>query len=179
MGKFGKSDKEGSVTLGTEAWNVAEGYTKLKILRLMIQVDRYDTIAQFGTEEIGDDFNLDYNTIAKKRIEGFQRFVSTLKQLMGNVKFAIKKPDKDGLQGLENRLSNVEEIMGNLYSEETDDLSKTVTIVINEMLFATGLSILQDLKKDLHVPMNKAGLIFRESDEVDIDKIMNEIIGGG
>jgi hypothetical protein len=180
MAKFGGAgDVEGSVALGTEAWNVAEGYTKLKILRLMIQIDRYDTIAQFGTEEMGDDFNMDDTTIARKRIEAFQRFTSILKQLIGNVKFAIKKDQKVTIRGLEERLENVENIMNDIYAEEEDQISHIQTIVINEKLFMSGLKILQQIKEDLNIPMNKAGLIFRESDEVDIDKIMNEIVQGG
>lgn len=181
MGKrFGGSgDSEGSVALGTEAWNVAEGYTKLKILRLMIQIDRYDIIAQFGTEEMDQDSNLDENAIAKRRIEAFQRFYSTLKQLIGNVKFAIKKRDKEVIKVIEERLENIQDIMDRLYLEETDQISKYTTIIINEKLFSVGLKILQQIKEDLNIPMNRAGLIFRESDEVNIDQIMEEITQGG
>lgn len=180
MGKLGGgADKEGSIALGTEAWNVAEGYTKLKILRLMIQLDRYDTIAQFGTEEMGEDLNMDDNTLSTKRIEAFQRFTSTLKQLIENVNFAIKKKDSVAMSGLKDRLENVENIMNDLYDEEEDQISHFKVIVINEKLFRNGLNILQKIKEDLNVPMNKAGLIFRESDEVDINKIMQDIVEGG
>ena len=42
MAKQG-GDFGGDVNLGTDAWNVADGYTKLKILRQLIMFDRWDT----------------------------------------------------------------------------------------------------------------------------------------
>jgi len=51
MAKKGVSEFGGEINAGSDAWNVADGYTKLKILRQLIMLDRWDTIAQFGTEE--------------------------------------------------------------------------------------------------------------------------------
>ncbi len=58
----------GDITLGSDAWNVADGYTKIKILRLLIQLDRYDTIAQFGTEEFDEDLQLDQKHFEQKEM---------------------------------------------------------------------------------------------------------------
>jgi len=38
---------------------------------------------------------------------------------------------------------------------------------------------LQDVKDKLNTPLNNAGLIFRPTEEVDLDKIMAEIVEGG
>jgi len=41
------------------------------------------------------------------------------------------------------------------------------------------LEILSDVKEKLNTPLNNAGLIFRPSEEVDLDKIMGNIIESG
>jgi len=60
-------DIGGEINLGTDTWNVADGYTKLKILRQLIMLDRWETTAQFGTEEIDED-NI-YNNNQNKKEE--------------------------------------------------------------------------------------------------------------
>ena len=41
------------------------------------------------------------------------------------------------------------------------------------------LKVLKSVKDELNKPMNRAGLIFRETDEIDINKIMADIEEGG
>ena len=177
-GKF-KSADEVISTGKSEAWNVAQGYVHIKILRLLIQLDRYDTIAQFGTEDMDLDGGMDLTTINKKRIEGIQRFISTLKQLASNVFFSIKSEDRPKVNAFISRIKNVEEVMPNLFSEQEDQRDHSRTLIIDEELFFKCLRILQDIKEKINTPINKAGLIFRESDDMDLDKIMEEIIQGG
>jgi len=173
---FGGSDDSGG---GYETWNVADGFVKLKILRLLIQLDRYDTLAQFGTEDVDLDGFLDSNTIAKKRVEAFQRFISTLKQLMGNVRFAFDKNNKNLMESFETRINQVEEIMNRVYKEDENYVTHERVIVINEPLFKTGLGILQNIKDELNTPLNDASLIFRASDEFDLDAIQKDIEESG
>ncbi len=70
MAKKGGSEFGGEINAGSDAWNVADGYTKLKILRQLIMLDRWDTIAQFGTEEIDEDIIYTNNQLKKRRVEG-------------------------------------------------------------------------------------------------------------
>jgi hypothetical protein len=95
----------GEISMGTDAWNVADGYTQLKILRQLIMLDRWDTIAQFGTEEIDEDNIFSDNQIKKRRVEALQRFHSTIKQLLGNVKFALKKADHETIDLMIKRIT--------------------------------------------------------------------------
>ncbi len=178
MGKKG-SEGEGSITLGSDAWNVADGYTKIKILRHLIQLDRYDTISQFGTEELDEGFDLNPNQIKKRRCEALERFVSTLKQLLGNVYFALKKDDDGMIKGCIERIGNIERVFPKVYSSKEDELTKEEVFEIEERLFGKIIKILQEIKDKINVPLNKAGLIFRPSEEIDLDKIMGEIIEGG
>ena len=179
---FGKGGKSGTgdVSLGTDAWNVADGFTQLKILRLLIQLDRYDTIAQFGTEDVGDAFgeNGD-NDINRRRVEGLQRLQSATKQLLGNVLFAIRSVDKKEVTIYFERIKRLDEFIPKAFEQKQDDVSHEDIFEINERLFNKILDILQDIKDKLNVPLNNAGLIFRASEEVDLDKIMNDIVQGG
>jgi hypothetical protein len=176
---FKKSGEIGEISTGTDAWNVADGYTKLKILRQLIMLDRWDTIAQFGTEDIGEDNIFNSNEIKKRRVEALQRFYSTIKQLLGNVIFAMKTPDKKLVIEMLKRIKNTEEYLEKTYSISEDLLSHEEIFTINNLLFKKVLDIFQEVKDELNTPLNNSGLIFRASEEVDLDKIMQGIIQGG
>jgi hypothetical protein len=167
------------VSIGTEAWNVADGYTKIKILRNLILLDRWEIIAQFGTEEMGEDAIYDQNGINKRRVEALNRFVSTLRQLIGNVKFAIKKGFREELKDHEERLDTVKDYLQLICDNTENAVTHEEELQINEEIFKKIFLILQDIKDKLNFPINASGLIFRESSEIDLDKIMNEIVEGG
>lgn len=177
---FKKSDGgTGEISTGTDNWNVAVGYTQLKILRHLYLLDRWDTLAQFGTEEIDEDANYNPNQIRKRRVEGLQRFHSTIKQLLGNVLFALGKKDQDVVKALITRANGVGEFLDQTHNMDNDTLSYEENFTINEKLFKNCLDILEDIKDKLNTPLNNSGLIFRQSDEVDLDNIMKTIVDGG
>jgi len=169
----------GEISLGTDNWNVADGYTKLKILRQLVMLDRWDTIAQFGTEELEEDRNFTHIQINQRRVEALQRFHSTLKQLIQNVWFALKKDDIPKVRGYVTRLDSLREFLPKAYRSEMDNVAQEEIFDIHEDLFRGILDILQDIKENVNIALNNASLIFRASEEVDLDKIMNEIIEGG
>ena len=177
--KGGDAFKGGEVSLGTDAWNVADGFTQLKILRLLILLDRYDTIAQFGTEDIGEGAELNDNQISQRRVEGLQRLQSITRQLLGNTLFAIKKADKPTIEAMLGRLKTLDEFIPKSFSQKHDHVSQEDYFEIDEQLFSKILEILTDIKVNLNIPLNNAGLIFRPSEEIDLDKIMNDIVEGG
>jgi len=179
MAKKGGNDFGGEINAGSDAWNVADGYTKLKILRQLIMLDRWDTIAQFGTEEIDEDRVYNDNQLRKRRVEGLERLHSTIKQLLGNVLFALRKDDQPVVKALVDRVKNIEEFIPKTFNEEEDLINHAVNFKINDVLFNKLIEILQDVKDKLNIPLNNAGLIFRPSEEIDLDKIMHEIIEGG
>jgi hypothetical protein len=174
-----KSGEVGDITLGTDAWNVADGFTKLKILRQLLQLDKWETIAQFGTEEVDEDLNYDAYQIKKRRVEALERFISTTRQLIGNVLFALKKEDQIKVESYLDRLKELQRHIPQLYTQSMADNINDRKFDINEKLFETIFLILQEIKDGLNVPLNKAGLIFRPTEEVDLDKIMQDIVQGG
>ena len=169
----------GDVSMGTDAWNVADGYTQLKILRQLIMLDRWDTIAQFGTEELDEDRILDDNAIKKRRVEALQRFHSTIRQLLGNVKFAMKKSDYNIIEAMIERINNTEVYLQQAFKLKEDQVTHEDLFEINEKLFKEILDILQAVKDELNTPLNNAGLIFRPTEEVDLDEIMQDIVQSG
>ena len=167
------------INLGTNSWNVAKGYTQLKILQPLYLLDRFDTMAQFGTMDLGEDIIFDDNTINKRRVEGLQRFHSTLKQLLGNVEFALNKRDQEKIKELQARLETVNEFMGDVFESKEDHVSHEILFSVDEIKFRKILEILQVIKDELNTPLNNANLIFSASEEMDLDKIMDGIVKSG
>lgn len=172
-------DSHGDMEATADVWNVAEGYVKMKILRPLILLDRYENIAKFGVEEIDLDFGLDQNTINKKRVDAITRYVFTLKQLINNVDFAIKKEDKKILKELIDRIEMVEQYLSGIYGVYKNHVTREEEIKINEKHFDICMGILWKIKRDLNSPLNHASLIFRESEDMDLEKIMQDIVEGG
>lgn len=170
---------EDILNTGSEVWNVAEGYVKIKILRPLILLDRYENIAKYGVEDLTLDIHLTENEILKNRIEALDRMIFTTKQLISNVLFAIKKGDHENITGFNSRIENCEEAMQGIYNEYDDEVTKERIIEIDEIKFKAIMKILYNIKTDLNIPINNAGLIFKTSDELDIDRIMNDIVQGG
>lgn len=172
-------EKGDAMSLGSDAWNVADGYTKLKILKQLIYLDRYENIALYGTDDIDEDMGLDQNVLNKRRETALLRYISTLRQLLGNVKFAIRVDDHLKIKVFQSDIDEVEQYVGGVSYNETNQISHETILVINEEHMRNLVTVLQQIKNDINVPINKAGLIFKGSDEIDLDKIMAEIEAGG
>jgi len=141
-------DIGGEINLGTDTWNVADGYTKLKILRQLIMLDRWETTAQFGTEEIDEDNIYNNNQIKKRRVEGLERLHSTIKQLLSNVLFSMKKDDVTKIKDLIGRVDSAGEFIPKMFDEKEDVINHEITFEINEELFKKILEILSDVKEN-------------------------------
>jgi hypothetical protein len=168
---------EGIITLGQDTWNIADGFTKIKILRLLIEIDLYETIAQFGKKDLEEQIEID--TLADKRYEALERVLFDLKQLIGNCRFSIdEKKDKEIVSSFISRLQEVENVMSGVATEFTNQVTHERILVINENHFKKCFDILRNVKDELNFSINRAGLIFRQNENVDLDKIMHDIIEG-
>lgn len=175
---FGKASGEDVISLGTQAWNIADGFTKIKILRLLIELDLHETIAMFGKKDM--DEPIDENMIAYRRVEGFERMLFSLRMLIGNCRFSIEKgADEKTIAGMIERIDLVETFADGIASKFVNDVTKEEELRINEDHFRKCFDVLRNIKDELNFPINRAGLIFRQSDEMDLDKIMNDIVEGG
>lgn len=173
----GKADGSDSAGLGSQAWNVADGFTKIKILRLLIQLDLDEELALFGKKEDSD--NIPDEEIPYRRVEYFDKFIFHLKQLMGNCKFSIDKGiDELIMQQFLDRIEQVEAVADGIASTYINDITKEQVLEINEPHFKNCFNILRRVKDDLNFPVNRAGLIFQQGNELDLDGIMRSIEDG-
>lgn len=174
---IGKADGEGIVSLGTQAWNIADGFTKIKILRLLIEIDLYETIAMFGKKDM--DEPIDFSEIPYRRVNALERVLFAMKQLIGNCHFAIDKgQDEKLIVMFKERIQNVEEVFDGISTEIINDVTKETELRINEIHFKKCFNILREIKDELNFPINRAGLIFRQGDELDLDAIMKSLEEG-
>jgi len=169
---------EDAVGLGTQAWNIADGFTKIKILRLIIQLDLDEEIAMFGRKDDLDP--TPYEQIPYKRVEAFEKFIFHLRQLIGNCKFAIERGiDEKIIAQFEERIDQVEQYSDGIASHFVNDVTKESDLKINEKHFKKCITILQNIKNELNFPVNRAGLIFRQGETLDLDEVMRTIEDGG
>lgn len=170
---------DGVISLGSQAWNIADGFTKIKILRLLIQLDIDEEIAMFGKNN--DNEIIPYEQLPQRRVEAFDKMTFHLKQLIGNCRFALEKGsiDEEIVTLMLKRIDVVESYSNGLADWMTNDVTKENVLVINEIHFKKCFDVLRSIKDELNFPINRAGLIFKQSDEIDLDKIMKDIVEGG
>ena len=170
---------QSNVEFDSEAWNIADGYTKLKILKQLVLLDSFEMIAQHGIENIDERYFLNENEIKKRRIDGLIRYRSVFRQVLGNVLFSIKSKDRDYLNYMIKRTENLEDYIGECFDSKEDLVNHEENFTIYEEKFKYIFKTIQDLKDQLNFALDRANLIFKSSQEIDLDKIMDEIVEGG
>ena len=169
-----------SIENSSEAWNVAQGYTHLKILKPLVETDKLVKIAIYGTENIEDSFNIHPQIKVNMRIEAINRLVDLLKEIIENSRFAMnKKGTKDKIDLLKDDILEVEKYLDKISETKTDQRTQETILNINEEHFNLCLKCLRDIKQELTTPLNQNSLIFPTSDEIDLDKVKQEFIYGG
>jgi len=176
---FQKRANFDSDPVGTENWNVAEGFTSLKILKPMVECDKLILIAKYGAWNIEESLTLPLEIKTDLRLEAILRLIDALKLIIENSVFACKEKDRDKLKDLRKQIVDVEKYVGAIKSVKINQQTKKETITINEKHFGLCLDKLRAIKEMIYYPINQNGLIFRTSEEVDLDKIKNELIEGG
>jgi hypothetical protein len=160
---------------GLKPGTAPEGFSKLNILRPLVETNLYEILARFGRQNLEED--LPPQVLSNRRLEAIERFVFLLSQIISNTTFAIKdRSDKDIMLRLKQRIDNVEESLDGIYIDTSNDVTKEYETKINEPHFRLCLNILSDIKQDLFAVLNRASLIYRASEETDLDAIMNSIM---
>lgn len=172
------ADGEGVISIGSETWNIADGYTKIKILRLIIMLDLDEELAMFGRR---DDLEvIDPKQIAEKRVEAVERMIFHLKQLIGNCMFTIEKgQDEYVVNKFLHRIEQVENVIDGISQVVINDVTKEDELRINERHLRRCVATLTEIKNELNFPLDRAGIIFKKSDELNIDEIMQDVEEGG
>lgn len=173
------AEENPTITVGKDVWNVADGYTKFKILKWLVLLDKFEMIAIYGYEDIELEGVIPESMIPQKRISGLYRLKDTLKLIIENVSFVIKKDSKENFKILRDRLIDVESVLDDVKKIEVNQATQETSVNINEEWFNVCLVVLQDIKEKLNQPINDANLIFRKGDEISMDDLEKDIILGG
>lgn len=171
-----KASGEGVFQGETTTWNIADGFTKINVLKILIEINLYEVMAKFGKQHLEEEIN--NSEIATRRVEGFDRMIFALRQIISNCMFQIDKDDKTKVEELIERVDFVESKAENIATEFTNEVTKETELRINEEHFRNCLDTLSDIKKQLHFYLNRAGLIFRKGEETDLDEFMASVYNG-
>jgi hypothetical protein len=172
--------QESSIEKGTDAWNVAQGYTHLKILKPLVEMDKLVRIAIYGCENIEDSMQTPEEFKIMMRIEAMNRLIDTLREIIENSDFAMnQKETKNDLLKLNMRISNVEAVIQGISRKTNDARTGETKTILNEEHFWICLEELRTIKREIPDPLNKNSLIFPSSDETDFDKLKELLINGG
>lgn len=163
----------------SETWNIAQGYTFMKILKPLIEIDKLINIARYGTDNVDESFNIHKDVKIAQRIEAIHRLLDELKKIIDNSQFTMNKTIKEEIEPLEKRLDDIEIVISAISTNKIDHRTGENIIEINENHFTLCMNELRDIKIKLMDALNKASLIFPASDEIDLDKFKNRFIFGG
>ena len=172
---------EGEIDRGSDTWNVAKGFTQLKILKPLVEMDGLVKVALYGSENVEETIFLNQNPEMKVtlRVDAMRRLVDVLRELIENSHFALSKEDKKIMDNLEIDLNDIEEVLDALTTRTTDQRTGVDTVKINEPHFIKCLNALRTIKKEIATPLNNNKLIFPSSDEIDLSKIEEQLEYGG
>jgi hypothetical protein len=170
-----KASGEGVMQEGTTSWNIADGFTKINVLKPLIEINLFEELARFGYRN-GEECM--QSEIPYKRVEGFDRLMFSLRQIISNCMFQIDTEDKTKIKELVDRIDLVESVAEGISTIVKNDVTKEEILKINEEHFRTCLDSLSNIKEDLHFILNRAGLIFRRGEETDIDEFMKSVYEG-
>ena len=172
MAKEGEDIIQGA----TKEWNVSDGFTKIDVLKILIEINLFEVMAKFGKQNLEEI--VPFEEIPQRRVDGFDRMIFALRQIISNCMFQIDKDDKDKVNRLVERIDAVESRAGGIATEFTNGVTHETQLTINEEHFRKSLDILSNIKEELHYVLNKAGLIFRRGEETNLDEFMKSVYEG-
>jgi len=171
-----KASGEGVIAGETTSWNIADGFTKINVLKILIEINLFEIMAKFGKQNLEEEVNP--HEIPYRRVDGFDRMIFALRQIISNCMFQIETEDIEKVKALVERIDLVESFSDAIANTLKNDVTKETELRINEAHFMRCLDILSDIKEQLHKYLNKAGLIFRKGEETDLDEFMKSVYEG-
>lgn len=173
------------MTSETGNWNVADSFSKIKIMGPMIKCEAYEDIAINGYEDFADELmNVSVST-DELQIRALRRLINELIRLAKNTKFAMKrdKTAKD-LDVIKNRLELIrDKIFPATFKKCVDQSSGIDFLRINKDIFYLALDKVSEIKSDINLPLNRNHLIFTDREEFDPkafkERIKQRIINQG
>ncbi len=165
-----KDDYGDSSVSETGNWNVADKYSKSKIMRPLNMCDYYEDVAAFGYDSLVEEL-VNYaappNDVIKYK--ALVRLVKELIRLIDNTKFALKvgNTKKTALE-YKSHLVKIQKSLPNLIRTSHNHVEHTSIMKIKSYaLFDKYLESIAIIKSKLNEPLNKNHLIFTDKEEFD------------
>lgn len=164
-----KGDGEGGYIQSESGnWNVADDFSKVKIMMPLAKCEFYEDIATFGYENFIEDL-INYNVPNEvARIKALERLIKELIKICKNCNFAMKKAGTESKLKLhEKNLTIIKKLIPITYVKRTNQANHTSQIIINEKNFEIILEKVITIKSDINEPLNKNHLIFVDKEVFD------------
>lgn len=160
----------------SSVWNVGLAYSQLKIMRPLFYLDEYYHIANFGSVDILEEFNLDESLKNDIRIKALTRLLKTLQLLINNAMFAVSKGDKVILKKYQDDLKLIEGILPLTHKLTINESSRSKELRINPKAFNFVLDMLIKIKEEVNQPLDRANLIYGSKEEFDPDEFKKRVM---
>lgn len=160
-----------------ELWNTAKIYSISHVAEPLVKCRKLINICLFGVEEIGEEYNYSQSVLNQNKIMAINRLLEELRLLISDNKHFLKKKNRDAMETLNSKLDEVESVIDGVSYQSFDQRTgKSGTEIIMEH-FNICLKELRFVNSELKKHLGD--LIFPSGEEIDLDKLKNEIIEGG
>lgn len=167
------------ISLDSESWNIGAGYVQHCILVPIVRCNKFIRIALRGTEEIEDSIQLLPDVKALLRKEALERLYDELQLIIANSNFKILSKDKDKIKSFVEDLEKAKGYFNKSFKVEENHIKQTKTINIKNEAFDKCLGILRKVHTEILFCLDRSHLIFKQSESVDLDKLIKQIQHGG
>ena len=158
--------EEGYNISDTGNWNSASDFSRLKIMKPLEFCDHYENIARFGYDTLIEELQNYGVPLDNLKLIGFERLISELLKICGNVKFAMKVVGTDKeLEKIKDDLEKIRKLIP-LLSKTISKQRKQIMKLDNKKYYR-ALDIVIKIKSNLNLPLNKNHLIFTDKKEFD------------
>lgn len=171
--------EDADVHTGTEAWNIAQYFTGYSIALPLKDLNDLEDVARFGSVKIDEDLLMSDDQFDKRRADAVKRYWQKLKQIVSDTLFKVKKSDREEANQIHEYLKSIPKYFDALLILKSDSINNDDQIDVNEEFLVKIIDKLVEKKQQYLYILDRAGLIFKTSDEVDLDKLTNEFVFGG
>ena len=175
---YKKIDEEDKVHTGSESWNIAQHFTGFSVAFPLQDLDMLEDIARFGTVRMDDDLIMSDDVVDRRRAEAVRRYWQKLKQIVYNTFFKVPKKDREKATIIKEWLDDLPKYFDALLTVNKN-VNDDDNIKINEEFLTELLDKLVVRKQEYLVILNHAGLIFRQSQDIDLNDIQKNIFDSG
>lgn len=165
-----------SISQDQENWNVAGGYSQGLILMEFHRINKLETVATFGAENIDEAIGLDSESKNQRRIEALKFLNQTMQQLITQTEFAVMNKYKMEMTKALELIIGMRDKINKCYMVISDRVKGYSQFKIKEDLFNHLLSLMVATKRQVNKFLYKSGMIFPTDDGIDPDELKQNIM---